>query len=518
MGFAGLGLLGLIAAGLLQRAPAAPTTPTEPALAVATTEPVVPDSPPALRGDAVVHVPSAGLAPTILIRAHVLADGTVDVAEVQSPRPQLALEEAKARETVLHARYTPAVTNGKAADAWVVQAMRFVVVPTARTLALRGSISMGGALGQAWVHGFEATHPGLTVDMSVLGSNTAFAALLEGQADVGMSTRSVTTAELSLLERTGVTLREFVVGYDGIGIIAHPDTPVQALHLGEVGRLFGGITPALPGLTSAPLLFARPTYSGTYTSFRDHVLGRCGAPESLSKQALSVESPIDLVAQVAKHPGSFGFLGLRGLDLSAVRVLPIAPCESTEAIAPTDTDIRSEKYPLSRPLYLYLRGDASAEARDFVDFVLSDRGQAIVREQGFVDVPPATSQPLRAEPQNPPEGIPHVLRVYFGTDVATVDVQGRIALDAVLPSAREASAVLVLGNADSAGDATYNRTLALTRAEQVSGYLRLAGVAASKIHVAATDHPIASNASSTGRDNNRRVDVVVVSRPGPKAP
>jgi phosphate transport system substrate-binding protein len=517
MGFAGLGLLGLIAAGLLQRAPAATVAPPAAVLPSAPSEPIVADSPPVLQGEAVVQVPSAGLAPTILIRAHVQEDGHVDVAEVQSPRPQLALEEAKAREVVLHARYTPAITNGKVSDAWVVQAMRFVVVPTARTLALRGSISMGGALGEAWVRGFEATHPGLKVDMSVLGSNTAFSALLEGQADVGMSTRPVTSNELSLLDRTGVTLREFAVGYDGIGIIAHPDTTVQALDLGNIGRLFGGITPSLPGLSAAPLLFGRPTYSGTYSYFREHVLGRCGAPETLAKQVLSVELPEDLAGQVAKHPGSLGFVGLRGIDLSGVRVLPVAPCDSSEAIEPSDSAIRSEKYPLSRPLYLYLRGDASAEARGFVDFVLSERGQAIVREQGFVDVPPATSLPLRAEPQNAPEGVPHVLRVYFGTDVATVDLRGRAALDAVLPSAREASTVLVLGNADSAGDANYNRTLALTRAEQVSGYLRLAGVPSSKIHVAATDHPIASNASAAGRDNNRRVDVVVVSRQGVKA-
>ncbi len=52
----------------------------------------------------------------------------------------------------------------------------------------------------------------------------------------------------------------------------------------------------------------------------------------------------------------------------------------------TRQNIQSEKYPLSRYLYVYTNGKPSGNVKKFVDFILSREGQNLVEEEGFVDV------------------------------------------------------------------------------------------------------------------------------------
>jgi phosphate transport system substrate-binding protein len=56
-----------------------------------------------------------------------------------------------------------------------------------------------------------------------------------------------------------------------------------------------------------------------------------------------------------------------------VRVVPI------DGELPTISALRSRAYPLIQPAYLVSRGQTWGNVRQFVDFVLSPAGQAIVR-------------------------------------------------------------------------------------------------------------------------------------------
>ena len=49
----------------------------------------------------------------------------------------------------------------------------------------------------------------------------------------------------------------------------------------------------------------------------------------------------------------------------------------------TEENILSGKYPLSRPLYYYTNGEPQGAVKEFVDFVMSPTGQAIVSEVGY---------------------------------------------------------------------------------------------------------------------------------------
>jgi phosphate transport system substrate-binding protein len=57
-----------------------------------------------------------------------------------------------------------------------------------------------------------------------------------------------------------------------------------------------------------------------------------------------------------------------------------------EVIEPTPANIAAHKYPMSRPLFLLSNGAPTGDAKVFVDFVLSPRGQALVRKHGYLSL------------------------------------------------------------------------------------------------------------------------------------
>lgn len=71
--------------------------------------------------------------------------------------------------------------------------------------------------------------------------------------------------------------------------------------------------------------------------------------------------------------------------------------------------------------------------------------------------------------------------------------------------------VLIEGHTDNVGGVAFNRELSQRRAESVKRYLMLRGIAASRLSVMGfgMDKPIATNETALGRQQNRRVEVVI---------
>ncbi len=74
--------------------------------------------------------------------------------------------------------------------------------------------------------------------------------------------------------------------------------------------------------------------------------------------------------------------------------------------------------------------------------------------------------------------------------------------------------VQVNGYTDSTGSAATNNSLSLMRANSISNYLRLRGVDGNRIvaNGYGSSNPIASNATAAGREQNRRVEIVLINR------
>jgi len=73
------------------------------------------------------------------------------------------------------------------------------------------------------------------------------------------------------------------------------------------------------------------------------------------------------------------------------------------------------------------------------------------------------------------------------------------------------STISIEGHTDSTGSAQHNANLSLARAESVKSYLVTRGVDPSRVRTQGLgqDYPVASNSTEAGRQQNRRVEVVV---------
>ena len=104
--------------------------------------------------------------------------------------------------------------------------------------------------------------------------------------------------------------------------------------------------------------------------------------------------------------------------------------------------------------------------------------------------------------------------ILFATDSATVrpDLQRDLRTVAQNLQSYPDTTVQVIGHTDNTGDAGYNQSLSQRRAQSVSGILVAEGVSSARIRSIGRgeDAPIASNLTPEGRQQNRRVEIVIL--------
>lgn len=413
---------------------------------------------------------------------------------------------------------------------------------------IEGSDTIGGALGIALAEAFHAQHPEALVEWEGLGSSTAFVGLFDGSADLGASSRAITESEAAEAKRQGISLREFVIGYDGIAVIVHPDNPIAALTVQQLSEIFQGRVAdwaALGGRGGRIRLVSRPSYSGTHVFFRDKVLRRGNAKgaEQFAERTEWVEHSADILPMVAGDPNAISFVGL-GWAKSVVRTVPVAATKGQTPVLPSVATVRDGSYPIYRPLLMYARGEPRGRSGELLDFILGGDGQQIVAENGFValDSPrpagaTATTAPKTARRESSP-GFEAAVRAQAGSAAATGaptaaaavaapgprltrvyfqfggTLLGDEALETLAGAAAELRSggyrALVVGHADGIGSRQANLKVSQARAEAVRRQLVSMGVPPAMLltEAAGSDQPIATNQTAAGRRGNRRVDIV----------
>lgn len=420
----------------------------------------------------------------------------------------------------------------------------------AETVRVKGSDTIGGALGPDLAEAYHRENPATPLVWEALGSSTAFVGLFDGSADLGASSRSINEAEQAEAKRRGLQLREWVIAYDGIAVLVHPSNPLPALTLDQASRIFQGKVRnfrEVGGPDREIELVARPSYSGTHGFFKEKVLRRGNAkgPEEFADSTVFLEHSAEIVERVAADPGAISFLGV-GWVKPTVRAVPIAAGKGSPAKPATAETIRDGSYPIFRPLFLYSKGEPQGEARNLLAYILSEAGQRQVVENGFVRTdapaqlayraaaprlaiaaaataeapavatagPKTPSQPSAPPPSaQPATKAPQLIRVFFASGGARIAdaAELRIAEAARLLTSG-AQRAEVVGHADANGSKAANARVSAARAEAVYRELLRLGVAPAKLSVSArgADEPIRTNETLEGRKDNRRVDILLV--------
>ncbi|MBE0488511.1 MAG: phosphate ABC transporter substrate-binding protein [Halomonas sp.] len=271
----------------------------------------------------------------------------------------------------------------------------------AGTLGAVGSDTLAGLM-LRWGEVLTEQYPAVRLQLQASGSASAPTALIAGTTRLGPMSRPMHEAErAAFMARHGYPPLELEVARDALAVVVHRHNPLESLTLAELDALFSDTLRCgaaasierwsqlgvdLPGGRIS--LHGRNVASGTHDFFR--LRGLCGGRFRLDVNEHPGSAAV--VAAVAAEPAAIGYAGLNHLT-PAVRALARRDSETGEFHAPSAAMVTSGDYPLSRSLYLYVNrrpGEAlPGPERAFLELVLSEAGQTVVEEVGFVPLTPA---------------------------------------------------------------------------------------------------------------------------------
>ena len=261
----------------------------------------------------------------------------------------------------------------------LLAALALVSTASAQKLVIKGSDTLGAKLVPTLAEEYKAKNPGVSFEIAAEGSTTGIAAIIDGTAQIGMSSRRAKTTEVSAAQAKGVTMNPIIVAYDGIAIIVNANCPVKNLTKRQVEQIFAGdITDwsAVGGPSGKISIYTRNTSSGTYSDFKDLAMKKRDYASSSQKMAGNEQ----ITSEVGKNPNGIGYVGLAYINDAGIKVVSI------EGLVPNKASVLSKKYPYARPTFYYTNGEPTGEASKFIEFTLSDEGQKICEKIGFVSI------------------------------------------------------------------------------------------------------------------------------------
>lgn len=207
------------------------------------------------------------------------------------------------------------------------------------------------------------------------GSGKGIEALRDGKVSIAGVSRELKKKE----KKQG--LIGTVIGYDAIAVFVHAENPVQNLSKEQLKGIFTGKfknwkevgknnnAPIEPNTEIAGAKRA------TMLEFQEMVMN--GAP--YGEGFKQIDFPRDQIIETAKNKNAICTVS-RGLlmQLSAYMRTKVKVV-TVNGAGPTEADILSRAYIISRPLLLVTVGKPKGEAKQFIDFMLSPEGQNIVR-------------------------------------------------------------------------------------------------------------------------------------------
>jgi len=262
---------------------------------------------------------------------------------------------------------------------FALTALSAVTLASAQKLVIKGSDTLGAKLVPMLAEEYKAHHTGVTFEIAAEGSTTGIAAIVDGTAQIGMSSRRAKPTEMSAGTAKGVSLKPTIVAFDGIGVIVNANNPLSTLTKRQVEQIFAGdITDwSQVGGTAGPIsVYTRNTSSGTYADFKELAMKKRDYAASSQKMAGNEQ----IAAEVAKNANGIGYVGLAYLHDPGIKTVSI------EGALPSEQSVQEKKYPYARPTFYYTNGEPTGEAAKFLEFTLSDEGQKVVRKVGFVPV------------------------------------------------------------------------------------------------------------------------------------
>jgi phosphate transport system substrate-binding protein len=222
---------------------------------------------------------------------------------------------------------------------------------------------------------FEALNPTLRVDVQSGGSGRGVADLLSRTSDVGMVSRSLSSAEAA-------DLVGHVFARDGVCVIVHAANPITRLEEPDIVKVYRGEIRSWKELggSDAPITVVNKAEGrSTLELFLHHF----GMQNKDIRADVVIGENEQAIKTVIGNPNAIAYVSIGTAEYDREHGVPIKLLPLNGIAASLD-NVANGTFPLSRPLILAVRRDVRPEAQMLLDFAQSKESHAIIREQSFV--------------------------------------------------------------------------------------------------------------------------------------
>nr|WP_279341263.1 substrate-binding domain-containing protein [Geothrix sp. SG198] len=265
---------------------------------------------------------------------------------------------------------------------------------------------------EEWKTGFRAVQPQAQFRVVNGLSTTAVKALMDGTVPMIHMARELTLDEHQAFEKKfGYAPTKLVVCYDAFIVFVNAGNPIKDIGMDQLDAAFSTTRNAGYHKDSAVDTWGDLGVRGDYAKRPIHPYMRAEGTASRSairdlvllkgKYKTTVHDEVDWpsIAEAVMTDGNG--LGIATLSnwLSRNKTLAVTPLQAKDPVPPTQENVVSGKYPLSRTYYFYLNrapGKALAPAlSEFLQFILSRQGQTAVTQASLYPLPAEIAQLYR---------------------------------------------------------------------------------------------------------------------------
>jgi phosphate transport system substrate-binding protein len=236
------------------------------------------------------------------------------------------------------------------------------------------------------------------------GSSTGVRMLIEGKLTFAQSSQPLSPDETQFASAKGIQLKQTPAAIDGIAIAVHPSLNISGLTVGQLADIYSGKIVNWkevggPDLEIIP--YSLPI--GTGELFSENVLAR----DRLGGNVRFIQTTTQALREIAETPGGIFYASAPAIVSQCKIKLAAIANKSGEYISPYQNAyippekcpqqrnklnvraFQTAKYPLTRYLYVTTVQNGGVEERvgqNYIDLLLSDQGQQLIMEAGFISI------------------------------------------------------------------------------------------------------------------------------------
>lgn len=245
----------------------------------------------------------------------------------------------------------------------------------ANSVVIAGSTSVQ-PLSETMAQVYMENNPDVTIEVQGGGSGQGIKSIQEGIADIGSLSREVKEDEAASVAD------EYVIAKDGVAVVVNTDVTVDNLTIEQIKGIYTGEIKnwsEVGGEDKDIVVVSREEGSGTRGAFTEITGVAEDDVDNTTTDALIQSSTGAVKETVSTTPASIGYVSLGALD-DAVKAVKVEDVEATV------DNVLSGEYKIQRPFVYVVNDQMTDAAKAFIDFALSDEGQVIVEENGFIPV------------------------------------------------------------------------------------------------------------------------------------